>query len=213
MKLHEYQSKKLFDQIGIPIHKSKIIQKAENVRHIFNQFSGAALVKARVLSGGRGKAGGIRLVRSENETENITAFLLKSKIHECAINKVIIEELIDFDEGYSVGIGAEPIVGLEFSDLLPFFEEDPSTEKVILLGEFGGEFEEAAASYISRHFTKSVLALIVGKSAPAKIILGHAGAVITNDCGSAQRKIDVLCDAGVLIAEIIEDIPALLEKN
>ncbi len=106
MKLHEYQSKKLFDQIGIPIPKSKIIQKAENVRHIFNQFSGVALVKAQVLSGGRGKAGGIRLVRSENEAENITAFLLKSKIHKRAINKVIIEELIDFDEGYSVGIGA-----------------------------------------------------------------------------------------------------------
>jgi len=62
LKLHEYQSKKLFDQIGIPIPKSKIIQKAENVRHIFNQFSGAALVKAQVLSRGRGKAGGIRLV-------------------------------------------------------------------------------------------------------------------------------------------------------
>ena len=84
---------------------------------------------------------------------------------------------------------------------------------MILLGEIGGEFEEAAASYISRHFTKSVLALIVGRSVPAKIILGHAGAVITDDCGSAQRKIDVLRDAGVVIAEIIEDIPALLEKN
>ena len=56
------------------------------------------------------------------------------------------------------------------------------------------------------------MALIVEKPAPAKIILGHAGAVVTNDCGSAQRKIDVLRDAGVEIAEIIEDVPALLEK-
>jgi len=52
----------------------------------------------------------------------------------------------------------------------------------------------------------------VGKSAPAKITFGHAGAVITNDCGSAQRKIDILRDAGVAIAEIIEDIPAILIK-
>jgi len=104
MKLHEYQSKKLFDQVGIPIPKSKTIQKAENARQIFNHFGGAVLVKAQVLSGGRGKAGGIRLVRSEDEAENITALLLSSKIHGQSINKVIIEELIDFDEGYSVGI-------------------------------------------------------------------------------------------------------------
>ena len=104
MKLHEYQSKKLFNQIGIPIPKSKIIQKTEDVSHIFNQLGGTALLKAQVLTGGRGKAGGIRLARSENEAENIVAYLLNSKIHDYPINKVMIEELIDFDEGYSVGI-------------------------------------------------------------------------------------------------------------
>jgi len=104
MKLHEYQSKKLFNKIGIPIPKSKIIQKTENICDIFNQFGGTALFKAQVLTGGRGKAGGIRLARSENEAENITAFLLNSRIHDYPINKVMIEELIDFDEGYSVGI-------------------------------------------------------------------------------------------------------------
>ena len=104
MKLHEYQSKKLFNQIGIPIPKSKIIQKTENICEIFNQFGGTALFKAQVLTGGRGKAGGVRLARSENEAENITALLLNSKIHDYPINKVLIEELIDFDEGYSVGI-------------------------------------------------------------------------------------------------------------
>ena len=104
MKLHEYQSKKLFNQIGIPIPKSKIIHKTENIRDIFNQFNGTALLKAQVLTGGRGKEGGIRLARSENEAENITAFLLNSKIHDYPINKVMIEELIDFDEGFSIGI-------------------------------------------------------------------------------------------------------------
>jgi len=104
MRLHEYQSKKLFNQIGIPIPKSKIIHKTEDIRDIFNQFSGAALLKAQVLTGGRGKEGGIRLARSENEAENITAFLLNSKIHDYPINKVMIEELIDFDEGFSIGI-------------------------------------------------------------------------------------------------------------
>jgi len=126
----------------------------------------------------------------------------------------VMYELSKYGIGIStfIGIGADPIVGFEFSELLPFFEEDPNTEKVILLGEIGGEFEEAAANYISRHFTKSVVALVVGKSAPAKSIFGLAGAVITNDYGSAQKKIDVLRDAGVEIAETLEDFPALLEK-
>jgi succinyl-CoA synthetase alpha subunit len=126
----------------------------------------------------------------------------------------VMYELSKYGIGIStfIGIGADPIVGFGFSDLLPFFEEDPNTEKMILLGEIGGEFEEEAANYISRHFSKSVLALIVGKSAPANRILGHAGAVITNDCGSAQRKIDVLRDAGVGIVDIPEDIPELLKK-
>jgi len=104
MKLYQYQSKKLFDQTGIPIPKSKIIQKTENVCHIFNQFWSAALLKAQVLAGGRGKAGWIRLARSEYEAENITAFLLNSKILGHTINKVMIEELIEFNEGNSIGI-------------------------------------------------------------------------------------------------------------
>ena len=83
---------------------------------------------------------------------------------------------------------------------------------MILLGEIGGEFEEEAANYISRHFSKPVMALVVGKSAPANSILGHAGAVITNDCGSAQKKIDVLRDEGVVVVDIPEDIPELLKK-
>ncbi len=126
----------------------------------------------------------------------------------------VMYELSKYGIGIStfIGIGADPIIGFEFSDLLPFFEEDPNTEKMILLGEIGGEFEEEAANYISRHFSKPVLALIVGKSAPANSILGHAGAIITNNCGSAQRKIDVLRDAGVVIADTPEDIPELLKK-
>ncbi len=126
----------------------------------------------------------------------------------------VMYELSNYGIGIStfISIGADPIVGFEFSDLLPFFEEDSNTEKIVLLGEIGGEFEEEAANYISRHFSKPVIALVVGKSAPANSILGHAGAVITNDCGSAQRKIDVLRDAGVVVADIPEDIPELIKK-
>jgi len=126
----------------------------------------------------------------------------------------VMYELSKYGIGIStfIGIGADPIIGFEFSDLLPFFDKDPNTEKMILLGEIGGEFEEAAANYISRHFSKPVLALIVGKSAPANSILGHAGAIITNECGSAQKKIDVLRDAGVEIADTPEDIPKLIKN-
>ena len=126
----------------------------------------------------------------------------------------VMYELRKYGIGIStfIGIGADPIVGFEFSDLLPFFEEDSNTEKMILIGEIGGEFEEEAAHYISRHISKPVIALVVGKSAPANSILGHAGAVITNDCESATRKIDMLRDAGVIVADISDDIPELLKK-
>lgn len=150
MKLFEYQSKKLFDQIGIPIPKSKIIQKAEDVSHIFNQFGGAALLKAQVLTGGRGKAGGTRLVRSEYEAENITSFLLNSKIHDHPINKVIIEELIDFDEGFSVGINFDRRKGLPElrGSLTTIFWQREKAHQTPLLDTFSSEIDPIMGVHI-----------------------------------------------------------------
>ena len=104
MKLHEYQSKKLLDFIGIPIPKSTIISRTERINQFFDDFSGSILLKAQVLSGGRGKTEGIRLAKTKIDAEKIASSLFASNTFSHPINKILMEELVDFEEGYLVGI-------------------------------------------------------------------------------------------------------------
>ena len=97
-----------------------------------------------------------------------------------------------------VGIGGDPIQGLDFSDCLRRFERDPQTEGIILVGEIGGEAEEAAAEVIRTEISKPVVAYIAGVTAPAGKRMGHAGAIITGGAGTAAGKYAALEAAGVL---------------
>lgn len=98
-----------------------------------------------------------------------------------------------------VGIGGDPIGGLDFVDCLQLFAEDPQTQCVVMVGEIGGEAEEAAAEYIAAGYPKPVVAYIAGASAPAGKRMGHAGAVIAGSSGTAEAKFQALEQAGVLI--------------
>jgi succinyl-CoA synthetase alpha subunit len=109
-----------------------------------------------------------------------------------------------------VGIGGDPIVGMNFVEVLRLFEDDPHTEQVVLIGEIGGTEEEKAADFISREMTKPVVALVVGKSSPSGKRMGHAGAIIEGSTGSVQEKVEALAKAAVKIAETPDDIPSLL---
>jgi succinyl-CoA synthetase alpha subunit len=97
--------------------------------------------------------------------------------------------------------------------LLELFEADPETEKILIIGEIGGRFEENAVRYISQHNTKPVYAYIVGKSAPEGRRMGHAGAIIEKRAGSATYKNELIKNAGIRLASSIEEIPALLLKS
>jgi succinyl-CoA synthetase alpha subunit len=109
-----------------------------------------------------------------------------------------------------VGIGGDPILGTSFVEILEMFENDPTTDRIVLLGEIGGRSEVEAAHYIKSQMTKPVAAFIAGKSAPPDTRMGHAGAIIEGGEGTAQEKIDALQSAGVRIAEHPEQIPFLL---
>ncbi len=109
-----------------------------------------------------------------------------------------------------VGIGGDPVIGTTFVDVLQMFEDDPETEKVVLMGEIGGRAEIDAADFIKTKMTKPVVAFIAGRSAPEGTRMGHAGAIVEGGEGTAQEKMDALQAAGARIADNPEHIPDLL---
>lgn len=112
-----------------------------------------------------------------------------------------------------IGLGGDPIIGLNFIDVLEMFEKDPKTEAVVLIGEIGGSLEELTAEYIEKErYPKPVVAFIAGRSAPPGKRMGHAGAIIMGKTGTAESKIEALSNAGVKVAEKPSDVAKLLTR-
>jgi len=112
-----------------------------------------------------------------------------------------------------IGLGGDPIVGLNFIDALKLFEKDSQTEGIAIIGEIGGNLEELAAEYIAKEsYPKPVVAFIAGRSAPPGKRMGHAGAIIMGKAGTAESKIEAFLKAGVEVAEKPSDVAILLEK-
>ena len=110
-----------------------------------------------------------------------------------------------------VGLGGDPIVGLDFIKVLEMFKEDEETQGVVLIGEIGGNAEELAAQYIAEtNYPKPVVAYIAGRLAPPGKRMGHAGAIIMGNTGTASSKIEAFTKAGIPVAEKPSDITDLL---
>lgn len=111
-----------------------------------------------------------------------------------------------------VGIGGDPVIGLDFIGVLEMFRNDEETRHVVLIGEIGGNAEELAAHYIGEtNYPKPVVAYIAGRTAPAGKRMGHAGAIIMGEAGTARSKLDAFTAAKVPVAEKPSDITRLLK--
>ena len=120
----------------------------------------------------------------------------------------IVDELTRNGIGQStvIGIGGDMVIGMDFIDVLKYFEKDEKTKQIVLVGEIGGDLEERAAEYIKNNVSKPVIAYIAGKSAPKGKTMGHAGAVVYGNKGTAQSKIKSLQDNGVRVVNLPSEI-------
>ena len=113
-----------------------------------------------------------------------------------------------------LGIGGDPITGLNFVDVLKMFRDDKTTNAVVLIGEIGGSAEEDAANFIEdTKYPKPVAAYVAGRAAPPGKRMGHAGAIITGTEGTADAKIKRFTEVGVRVAEVPSDLPKLLQQQ
>ncbi|MBX7166926.1 MAG: succinate--CoA ligase subunit alpha [Pirellulales bacterium] len=111
-----------------------------------------------------------------------------------------------------VGLGGDPIVGTSFVDLLGWFQNDPQTEAILMMGEIGGTAEEEAAAFAKANVTKPLAAFIAGRTAPKGKRMGHAGAIISGGKGTADEKIAALTAAGFEIADSPADLGAAVVR-
>jgi succinyl-CoA synthetase alpha subunit len=126
----------------------------------------------------------------------------------------VVDALTRQGDGQStcVGIGGDPVRGLNFVEILELFQQDPETHAIVLIGEIGGTDEEKAASFIQSHVTKPVVAFIAGQTAPPGKRMGHAGAIIEGGTGTARDKIKAFEAVGVPVARYPVECAELIRK-
>ncbi len=119
---------------------------------------------------------------------------------------------LGWSQSTCVGIGGDPVKGMDFIDVLALFQADPLTDAIVMIGEIGGAAEEAAAAYVKKHVTKPVIGFIAGRTAPPGKRMGHAGAIISGGEGTAESKITALRNAGIQVADSPADIGKTLRE-
>jgi succinyl-CoA synthetase alpha subunit len=125
-----------------------------------------------------------------------------------------VAQLTELGIGQStaVGIGGDPVNGLKHADVLEFFNDDPDTDAVIMIGEIGGSDEETAAEWVKQHMKKPVVGFIAGVTAPPGKRMGHAGAIISGGKGTAQEKLAVMESCGIKVTRNPAEMGKLLRS-
>ncbi len=119
--------------------------------------------------------------------------------------------LSGYGQSTCIGMGGDPIIGLGFVELLQYFEADPQTQAVALIGEIGGNAEEQVAAFLEKKMTKPAVVFIAGQTAPPGKRMGHAGAIISSGSETAAEKIAVFEKIGVPVAKEPEEFPELVK--
>jgi succinyl-CoA synthetase alpha subunit len=112
-----------------------------------------------------------------------------------------------------IGIGGDPIIGTSHTESLRFFNEDPDTHAIVMIGEIGGDAEEKAAAYVQEHVKKPVVGFIAGQTAPPGRRMGHAGAIISGGSGKAEDKIKAMEAAGISVCASPADIGETVQRR
>lgn len=179
---------------GIPVHDMvSVVNRLDGIRLIGPNCPG-------LISPGKSKVG---IIPNNIVQQGSIGIISRSG----TLTYEILNELTKRGHGQStcVGIGGDPIIGSRFKDLLPLFEQDPETEKIILVGEIGGEDEEQACEVIAQ-MQKKVFAFISGRTAPPGKRMGHAGAIISGKKGTAESKLKAFEAIGVPVAESLKEL-------
>lgn len=189
---------------GIPVHDEMIIVKVgkEKGTRIIGPNTPGIITpdecKLGIMPGYVFKRGSVGLVsRSGTLTYEIAANLTNSGLGQSTC----------------LGMGGDPVIGLDFVETMEIFREDNETESVVMIGEIGGDAEERVAEYVlDTGFEKPVVAFIAGKTAPPGKRMGHAGAIISGSTGTAEAKIKALEEASVKVASRPSEVAKLLKK-
>jgi succinyl-CoA synthetase alpha subunit len=182
---------------GIPVHDTLTalrLAQEKGVQIIGPNCPGVlmpGITKLGIIPNTVGSAGNVALVsRSGTLTYEAAASLTAAGIGQRII----------------VGIGGDPLIGTSFVDCLKAFEKDTAVDRIVLIGEIGGQDEQLAADYIKSHVTKPVYAYVVGHSAPPQTKLGHAGAIMGGESESAGAKTQAFNAAGAITAVSLPDL-------
>ena len=188
---------------GIPVHDEIIIARVaseKGIRIIGPNTPGIITpgeCKLGIMPGHVFKRGNVGIIsRSGTLTYEIAANLTNAGIGQSTC----------------LGIGGDPVTGMNFIDTMELFKEDKETRSVVMIGEIGGDAEERTAKYlVETKFRKDVVAFIAGRTAPPGKRMGHAGAIISGSSGTAEAKINSLKEVGVRVASRPSEVPRLIK--
>ncbi len=187
----------------IPIHDMLVIRKKAQEKKV-NVLGGNT---PGVISPGKAKVG--MLPKSAFAGGRIGTVSRSGSITYYLANTLALSGM---GASTCVGIGGDPLIGTGYEPILELFENDPETDAVLLAGEIGGVYEEMASDFIKK-MKKPVVGYITGLYAPKGKRMGHAGAIIEGEMGTAESKVSALKEAGASVAAKLSDIPILLKER